>query len=73
MKIHFDFVAEDHEAEAIFDCINQEICKNHENILRMIDATGDMKIGSWYKKRNEYLKELKKKMLNEMVADEDKK
>jgi hypothetical protein len=62
--IHFDFTVSDEDAENIFGCINLEITHCHVEIMENMVKKNEDGI-RWYKKRIEYLKELKLKMLND--------
>jgi hypothetical protein len=67
--IHFDFVVTENDAEVIFACINHQINSNDYQIIDFMDLKKDKyeeHVG-WYTKHNEYLKELKTKMLNSKV------
>jgi hypothetical protein len=61
--IHFDFVVSDADAENIFSSINLEINNYHLKIMEDT-ASGDGSLVDYYKRRIEYLKGLKLKMLN---------
>lgn len=63
--IHFDFIVDDAEAEAIFGALQDEIVKcmaaKIETNLPSYDA--------WYDSRIKFLKELKGKMTNSKVQE----
>lgn len=62
--IHFDFTVEDHEAEAIFDCINQCIYMYQDAIFDLVNNREDQCLIDTHYKQMEYFKILKTKMLN---------
>lgn len=64
--IHFNFIVQDTDAENIFNCINNEICKNKEKILNCI-TNNDSKTKKLYENDIEYLNKLKTLMLNKKI------
>ena len=64
--IHFDFIVQDADAENIFDCINNEICRNKEKILDCI-INNDNKMKKLYENDIKYLNKLKISMLNKKI------
>jgi len=77
--IHFDFYVSDEEANTIFECITDEIYRMEEEKLDWIGARSNSvdtceKIKAtiqWFENRISYLQELKSKMKNTKVANED--
>jgi hypothetical protein len=64
--INFNFTVSDVDAENIMGCIDEVIGSNDLAILKLTDAK-NVSSTTWFKKNNEYLKELKTKMLNTKV------
>lgn len=62
--IHFDFTVEDVDAEVIFECINVTI--NQSNRRKLLSDTTQVE-SDWLDGHIDYLKSLKKKMLNKLV------
>jgi hypothetical protein len=62
--IHFDFTVEDVDAETIFDCINSTINRCNGRKLHRSTTKAESDCLS---KHVDYLKSLKKKMLNTLV------
>jgi len=73
--IHFDFIVSDEEAATIFECINEEIERMHEEMISMKCSTSVCaktvenieKAVAWLEGRIDYLKTLKQKMKNDRV------
>ncbi len=59
--IHFDFVVDDVDAEAIFDCINSEIRRC--NRRKLLSNTTQPE-SEWLGRHVDYLNSLKEKMTN---------
>lgn len=68
--IHFDFVVSDVDAENILDCINCEISRCYSNSISGEITGAEIDALSAHIK---YLKELKLKMLNSRVGEQDDK
>ncbi len=72
--IRFDFTVSDEDAGNIFDCINSEISRVHQRLLKnfsKIHKSDDTKEierlkseSDWYRRHIDYLKRLKDKMTN---------
>lgn len=63
--IHFEFTLEDAEAEALFDCIHQEITQLNMQIISCMAQVEDKSAEiSWYKGRKQYLLDIIAKMQN---------
>lgn len=59
--IHFDFIVEDEDAEAIFDCINSEVKRCNRRKLLSSTTRPEFK---WLGRHVDYLNSLKEKMAN---------
>ena len=68
--IHFDFTVSDADAENIFTILNNQISRNREEMLKLV-AYGSLEYNMMraYKRDNEYIKELIKKMTNTKVEE----
>ncbi len=78
--IQFNFTVSDEDAGNIFDCINSEISRVHQNLLRNLskmrksnDTEEIDRLESerdWYNRHVGYLNSLKGKMTNKRVEEE---
>ena len=68
--IHFDFTVSDADAENIFTILNNQISRNREEMLKLV-AYGSLEYNMLkaYKRDNEYITELIKKMTNTKVEE----
>lgn len=64
--IHFDFTVTDEDAEAIFNCIESEICSLKTQILSGVDTLQEQQIN----KHINHLAGLKDKMNNSVVMND---
>lgn len=71
--IHFDFVVSDVEAEEIMSAIHNQILNCHKGIIDSWGTGGheDAAKRAWFDARIKYLEELKKKMTNRRLLDEN--
>ena len=65
--IHFDFTVTDVDAENIFSMMRERINANNMRIIEMIGKTGQENYIEAYRRDNEYVEELIKKMTNTWV------
>ena len=65
--IHFDFTVTDVDAENIFSMMHERICANNMRIIEMIGKPGKEDYIEAYRRDNEYVEELIKKMKNTRV------
>lgn len=65
--IHFDFSLEDVDAENLFRIIRSEIDYNNIKIVDAI-ANGDEQTVLMYRRDNEYIKSLLRKMCNQKIS-----
>ena len=65
--IHFDFTVTDIDAENIFSMMRERINANNMRIIEMIGKTGQENYIEAYRRDNEYVEELIKKMTNTRV------
>ncbi len=68
--IHFNFTVSDADAENIFTILNNQISRNREEMLKLV-AYGSLEYNMLkaYKRDNEYITELIKKMTNTKVEE----
>ena len=67
--IHFDFTVTDVDAENIFSMMRERINANNMRIIEMIGKTGQENYIEAYRRDNEYVEELIKKMTNTRVEE----
>ena len=66
--IHFDFTVTDVDAENIFSMMHERISANNMRIIELIGKTGQENYIEAYRRDNEYVEELIKKMTNTRVV-----
>jgi ketol-acid reductoisomerase len=68
--IHFNFTVSNEDAESIFTILNNQISRNREEMLKLV-AYGSLAYSMLeaYKRDNEYIKQLIKKMTNTKVEE----
>ncbi len=68
--INFNFTVSDADAENIFTILNNQISRNREEMLKLV-AYGSLEYNMLkaYKRDNEYITELIKKMTNTKVEE----
>ena len=67
--IHFDFTVSDVDAENIFSVMRHRIVLNNMEIIELIGKTGQEHYIEAYRRDNEYVEELIKKMTNTRVKN----
>jgi hypothetical protein len=67
--IHFDFTVTDVDAENIFSMMRDRILRNNQQIIEMIGKPGKEDYIAAYRRDNEYVEGLIKKMTNTRVAE----
>lgn len=67
--IHFDFTVSDADAENIFSIMRDRILHNNQQIIEMIGKSGKEDYIAAYRRDNEYVEDLIKKMTNTQVEE----
>ena len=67
--IHFDFTVSDSDAENIMEIMRNQITQNHLRIQSMMYEIGKEHYIEAYRKDNEYIEGLIKKMTNTRVEE----
>lgn len=67
--IHFDFTVTDIDAENIFSMMRERIDTNNMKIIEMLGKTGQEHYIEAYRRDNEYVEDLIKKMTNTRVEN----
>ena len=67
--IHFDFTVSDADAENIFSIMRGRILHNNQQIIEMIGKPGKEDYIAAYRRDNEYVEDLIKKMTNAQVEE----
>lgn len=66
MAVHFDFILSDVEAETLIDCVTMRIFECD----RYIDDPLYTSEGEWFREHQQFLQNLKLKMTNTRIGDE---
>ena len=67
--IHFDFTVSDVDAENILQIMRHHIAMNNKQIIEMISKPGQEEYVTAFRRDNEYVEELIKKMTNTRVKN----
>lgn len=67
--IHFGFTVSDADAENIFSIMRDRIMMNNQQIIEMIGKPGKEDYIAAYRRDNEYVEDLIKKMSNTRVVE----
>lgn len=67
--IHFDFTVSDSDAENIMEIMRNQITQNHLRIQSMMYEIGKEHYIEAYRKDNEYIENLIKRMTNTQVEE----
>ena len=67
--IHFDFTVSDSDAENIMEIMRNQITQNHSRIISMMHEIGKEHYIEAYRKDNEYIEGLIKKMTNTRIEE----
>lgn len=67
--IHFDFTVSDVDAENIFSVMRHRIVLNNIEIIELIGKTGQEHYIEAYRRDNEYVEDLIRKMTNTQVEE----
>jgi len=65
--IHFNFIVSDADAENIMDFMQKQIQRNNYELLFHLDKPGQDSLAAAYRKDNEYIEGLIKKMTHTRI------